>query len=37
MIHFIPYKKAMDAYNITNFYFKELIKLHRIPKSIKSY
>ena len=35
IVHFIPCKKTMDAYYITNFYFNEVIKLHRIPKSIE--
>jgi hypothetical protein len=36
MAHFVPYTKIMDATHIIDFYFKEIVKLHGIPKTITS-
>ena len=35
--HFIPCHKTDVAINITNLFFKEIIRLHEIPRSIVSY
>ena len=37
MAHFTPYNKTNDATHITELYFKEITRLHGIPKSIVSY
>jgi len=36
MAHFIPFNKTNDATQITYLYFKEVVKFHRIPRSIMS-
>jgi hypothetical protein len=36
MAHFVPYAKIMDVTHITDLYFKEIVKLHDIPKTITS-
>jgi hypothetical protein len=36
MAHFIPCKKTNDVTHITNFFFKEIIRLHGLPRSIVS-
>lgn len=34
MAHFIPWKKIHHASNVAWLYFKEVVKLHHMPKSI---
>jgi hypothetical protein len=34
MVHFVPYSKTLDATNIADLYFKEIVKLHGIQKAI---
>ena len=34
MANFIPSKKKLDAKHVANIFFKEIVRLHRLPKNI---
>jgi hypothetical protein len=34
MANFIPFQKTIDATHIVNFVFKEIVRLHGLPRSI---
>ena len=36
MSHLLPCRKTLDAVYVANLFFKEIVRLHRIPKSIVS-
>lgn len=37
MTHLVPCKKTLDAKNLVECFFKEIVRLHGLPRSIISY
>ena len=34
MVHFLPYQTTYDATQVANHYFKDVVRIHGIPKSM---